>query len=209
MTLADLLQTNDFYLQCFDARSNKSLFYQLINEEIVNWIVWAEQYKDRLCNAKEDDISFNLVTRLRARFPDFFEVSHDSHHGGHTDIHVRFGRFHWLGEAKLSSGSAYSLKGFHQLVDRYASGSPTCSEGGLLIYIVNESAKKKATNVLKEWQDYIQTESDEIEDLVFAPPHTDREGLNLVTQHTHSTSGLKYTVHHHLVQLQHFPTDNQ
>lgn len=209
MTLADLLQADDFQSQCISARTDKSLFYRLINEEIVNWIVWAEQHKDRLCYAKEDDISFNLVTYLQGRFTHCFDVSHDSHHGGHTDIHVRFGRFHWLGEAKLSSGPAYSLKGFQQLVDRYTSGSPTCSEGGLLIYIVNESAKKKATTVLHEWQNYIETESDGIEDLVFATPHLDREGLNLVTQHTHSTSGLKYTVHHHLVQLQHFPTDNQ
>lgn len=47
------------------------------------------------------------------------------------------------------------------------------------------------------------------ENLEFIDPHQDREGLSFITRHIHSTTGLKYTVHHHLVVLQHFPTDSQ
>lgn len=209
-TLDDINQAISFEAQCLNAKTNKTIFYKLINEEIINWIIFAEQYKDMLCNYKEDLISLNLITHLKARFQHtFFEITHDNHAGGHVDIHVKLNRYLWLGEAKLSDGSKYSLKGFQQLVDRYASGSPTCSEGGLFIYIVNKSARKKATIVLAEWKEKLETEIDEIKDLGFLEPHEDRAGLSLITQHTHSTSGLPYKVHHYIVQLQHFPTDGQ
>ncbi len=210
-TLEDLLKINSFEARGSVARIDKNIFYELVNEEIIHWIVWAERHKDMLCNNDENSISFNLITQLEGHFRHCFEISHDNHHGGHVDILVKCRRFYWLGEAKLSSGPTYSLKGFQQLVDRYSSGSPTCSEGGLFIYIVNGSARNKtAVNVLNEWKRKIEDESgDEISDLKFLEPHPDRLGLNLKTQHTHRTSGLPYTVHHYLVQLQHFPTDNQ
>lgn len=210
LTLYDINQANSFEAQCLNAQTNKIIFYKLINEEIINWIIWAEQHKDMLCNCGEDLISLFLVKHLQARFQHtFFEVTHDNHAGGHVDIHIKLNRYLWLGEAKLNNGSKYSLKGFQQLINRYASGSPTCSEGGLFIYIVNGSAKKKASTVLEEWKVKLETEIDEIENLVFLEPHEDRAGLSLITQHTHSTSGLPYKVHHYIVQLQHFPTDGQ
>ncbi|QMT45686.1 hypothetical protein [Neisseria dentiae] len=209
LTLGDINRGNSFEAQCLDAKTDITVFYQLINNEIINWIIWAEQHKDMLCNCGEDLISFNLVTHFQARFQHTFYVTHDNHAGGHVDIHIKSNRYLWLGEAKLSDGSAYSLKGFQQLVDRYTSGSPTCKEGGLFIYIINKSAKKKATIVLKEWKAKLETEIDDIENLVFLEPHEDRAGLSLITQHTHNTSGLPYKVHHYIVQLQHFPTDGQ
>ncbi|WP_019271839.1 hypothetical protein [Neisseria lactamica] len=214
LTLYDLRKNNSFQAKCLIAQrgliaqGGKVEFYNLINEEIINWITDVEQHKDMLCNQSEDLISFNLVTYLKGRFKHTpFNVTHNNHAGGHVDIHIKFNRYLWLGEAKLSDGSAYSLKGFHQLVNRYASGSPTCSEGGLLIYIVNKSAKKKATTVLSEWKEKIQSETTEIEGLTFLDTHEDRAGLSLTTTHTHSTSGLPYKVHHHVIQLQHFPQD--
>ena len=207
-TLDDLQKDNSFEAKCLIAQRDNVMFYNLINEEIINWIVEAEQHKDMLCNQSEDLISFNLVTYLKGRFlHTLFNITHDNHAGGHVDIHIKLKRYLWLGEAKLSDGIAYSLKGFHQLVNRYASGSPTCSEGGLFIYIVNKSAKKKATAVLNEWREKIQSEITEIEGLTFLDAHEDRAGLSLTTEHTHSTSGLPYKVHHHVIQLQHFPKD--
>jgi hypothetical protein len=207
-TLYDLQKDNSFEAKCLIAQRDKVIFYNLINEEIINGIIELEKHKDMLCNQSEDLISFNLVMYLKGRFEHtLFKVTHDSHAGGHVDIHIELKRYLWLGEAKLSDGTAYSLKGFHQLINRYASGSPTCSEGGLFIYIVNKSSKKKATAVLNEWRERIQSESTEIEGLTFLDAHEDRAGLSLTTTHTHSTSGLPYKVHHHVIQLQHFPQD--
>lgn len=200
------------YAKYANARTNPTLFYEIISEEIIDWIIWAEQYKDLLCEQPEDNISFNLVTWLNAKLGNYFDVTHDSHNGGHTDIKIQVNRNIWLGEAKRRiNGDSYSLKGFRQLVDRYASGSPTCSVGGLLLYIVNKSQRKmKATDVLEHWKSCIQDNCDNsFENLEFIDPHQDRKGLSFITRHIHSTTGLQYTVHHHLVVLQHFPTDSQ
>ena len=212
LNLDNIIKNDSFGAKCANARTNLELFYKIISEKIIDWIIWAEQHKDLLCDQPEDNISFNLVTWLNAKLGNYFDVTHDSHNGGHTDIKIQVNRNIWLGEAKRRiNGDSYSLKGFRQLVDRYASGSPTCSVGGLLLYIVNKSQRKmKATDVLEHWKSYIQDNCDNsFENLEFIDPHQDRKGLSFITRHIHSTTGLKYTVHHHLVVLQHFPTDSQ
>ncbi|MCS4533310.1 hypothetical protein [Neisseria montereyensis] len=180
-------------------------FYKSINNAIIDWICIAEDYKDLLCNHNEDSISLYLVIYLKGFFKHQYEIEHDCHQGGHVDISIKRDRYRWIGEAKVSKGSTYSLKGFEQLVNRYSSGSPTCSEGGLLLYITNKSAQnKKSTDVLQEWKKNIEQE---IDDLTIDEPDMARTGLSFISRHTHHTSGLEYTVHHHVVQLQHFPTD--
>jgi hypothetical protein len=197
-----------FEAKCANARTNSTLFYEIISEEIIDCILWAEENKDLLCDLDEDIITLFIVATLRGRFKNQFIVTHDSHNGGHTDIKIQAGSNIWLGEAKRRvNGNSYILDGFRQLVDRYATGSPTCSTGGLFIYLVNESPKKKATETLKDWKLYLE---ENFENLEFIESHQkSREGLSLITRHPHSTTGLPYTVHHHLFVLQHFPTDRK
>ena len=58
--------------KCINARTNAPLFYEIISEEIIDWIIWVEQYKDLLCEQPEDNISFNLVTWLNAKLGNYF-----------------------------------------------------------------------------------------------------------------------------------------
>ena len=84
-TLYDLQKDDSFEAKCLIAQRDKAIFYNLINEEIINGIIELEKHKDMLCTQSEDLISFNLVMYLKGRFEHtLFKVTHDNHAGGHV-----------------------------------------------------------------------------------------------------------------------------
>lgn len=104
-----------------------------------------------LMSQGEDFLNRYLVNLLKART---YNASHDHDEGGHVDVHVRSrdGRFSWLGEAKLDSGSSKLFAGLQQLTDRYARGTANHNCGGLLIYVQKDKISDRMANWQKEFE---------------------------------------------------------
>ncbi len=173
--------------------STFEVFVSQLNEDIDEGIQQIERSRHLLVDAGEDLITNQLVTFLNGRY---YDAEHDTQHGGHVDIIVKhqFGRFEWLGEAKLWKGPAYIAGGWGQLNTRYSTGTVGDNHGGMLLYIKQPDAKSK----LDSWKLHIEEEQE------FSKSQIDEHNeLRLNTTHTHPSSGLDYHVRHMAVVLNH------
>ncbi|NEK80009.1 MAG: hypothetical protein G3W58_02020 [Pantoea ananatis] len=141
----------------------------------------------------EDELTAVLITFLKGRN---YNAEHDTQHGGHIDILIQhqFGKFEWIGEAKIWSGPAYIWGGWIQLNERYGSGTVRDDHGGMIIYvkIKNSSAK------LNDWKKHL---NDNVEG---AQCQDDEENpLRFSSITNHPATEQPYYVRHMAVSLFH------
>lgn len=172
--------------------NNYEQFVNILHDDLDDSIQHLTQNRHLYQNFSEDQISVNLIGMLKARN---YDADHDSQHGGHVDIIVKhqFGKFEWLGEAKIWGGPAYMADGWAQLNKRYSAGTINDNHGGILLYVKAPNAVAK----LNDWIDHLKT----IEDEIKISSETNPLVKNTITKHP--SSGLDYRVRHIAVVLNH------
>ncbi|MBV1929131.1 MAG: hypothetical protein KUG81_06420, partial [Gammaproteobacteria bacterium] len=126
-----------------------------------------------------------------------FSAAHDAETGGHCDIHVRFKKALWIGEAKKiqSNEQSYIQKGFLQLTERYASGIKYQTEGGVIIYCFAPDAQK----VLNDLRGKLSSDGYTVEE----KKHPD--DLFFRASKKHTGTGNTYSIVSYIVPLYHNP----
>lgn len=108
----------------------------------------------RNCNLLHDKKETDITNRIEmflegAKIPCRVEANSN----GHTDLNISYGKFVWLGEAKLHKGEKWTYHGFRQLTENYSTGLGLENRGGIIVY--NTTKGKSSEDCAKEWQDYI------------------------------------------------------
>ena len=179
-----------------DMLASYAQFCETVETRIYDAMVHLENNKKSFSLLGEDALTAIIATGLAMSGLD---ADHDTNRNGHADLLVKRGRFEWLGEAKLENGPAYSMEGFRQLADRYTTGRPLASRGGLLLY----SQKGNKTQVMKDWFDHLKANYESEVTVGELCPVT----LSQTTLHQHKDTGTDYTTRHFVVSFYENPTD--
>lgn len=149
----------------------------------------------------EDQLSLIVETQLNGMG---YKASHDTFHNGHVDIHVKYHKFLWLGEAKIYGSPSKIFEGFLQLTTRYSSSSQDNYHGGLLIYVQN--TKLPTIDILEGWKDHVSDPVRKKENN-YEITCEDRIGRNLYFNSSmpHHKSGLPYLIRHQIIDVRHDP----
>lgn len=100
----------------------------------------------------EDQITVQIVTNFRML--GISTATHDTDIGGHVDIAVELDdNYLWLAEAKKWGGCSWIMKGYKQLLTRYATGLPNQDHGALLIYFFESDAQ----TLMQKWFSQIKS----------------------------------------------------
>jgi len=128
-----------------------------------------------------------------------YNATHETKHGGHTDLLVRRKSYIWIGEAKVHKSYPYLFKGFNQLISRYSTGDFNQQDGGILIYIF----KKDSQSIMNKWKDYLLSKNPKDCSCVPCEPRR----LGFYSTHTHEKSGLPFRIRHMPLMLYFNPKD--
>lgn len=130
---------------------------------------------------------------------------HEVNERGHCDITITFGEFIWHGEAKRHMGGyAYLFKGYGQLTERYSTGTEIAKSGGLIIYTENSNCLQ----MMNAWESHVKKCAPRIHvNKGFSITHCPKNQLVLISNHTHTVSGLDYEVIHYPINFYHKPVD--
>lgn len=141
----------------------------------------------------EDELTSVIISFLKGRH---YDAEHDTQHGGHIDILVKhqFGKFAWIGEAKLWNGPAYIYGGCNQLNERYGTGTVRDNHGGIIIYV----KIKKSGEKLDDWRKHLQQE---VADATIAIDQ--KNPLRFMSTTLHPATSQPYYVRHMAVSLFH------
>lgn len=152
----------------------------------------------------EDALTLHLMALLEDETLGF-KASHEVNERGHCDITLNFANFTWHGEAKKhTSGYAYLFKGYGQLTERYSTGTVHAQSGGLIIYTDNASCK----NMIDKWKKHVEKSAPRIHlHKDFSVKVCPQNSLVLISNHTHTVSGLEYEVLHYPINFYHKPAD--
>jgi len=206
--------TNEFSLQTLKILANSSpsakIFYddllcnsyddfvRCVYNNLEDCISIIEEDAKVRAKDGEDRLSTEIITFFKGR--GYLASRDEMIKGGHTDLVLKKNNFKWLGEAKIHKGYDYLVKGFQQLCTRYSSGTESCSQGALIIYIRTQDAK----SVIDKWKEKIEGESLP----EFSSEECEiRKKLSFYTTHKHVSSGLPYKVKHIAVVLHFDPKD--
>lgn len=175
--------------------ANKEIFVEQLYKDIDDAIHILETQKHMYQKAMwgEDELTSVIITFLKGRS---YDAEHDTQHGGHVDIIVKhqYGKFEWIGEAKLWDGPAYIYDGWIQLNERYGSGTVRDDHGGIIIYVkIKNSADK-----LGDWQTHLLSK---ITDVAITPDATN--SLRFSSSTAHPATARPYKVRHMAVSLFH------
>ena len=153
--------------------------------------------KNVLQGLSEDQLTVVLLGPLKGMT---FDASHDTNTGGHCDVVIDGpDEMLWLGEAKKYTSYTKLLGGFRQLMDRYATGTPQQSDGGMIIY----SFEASTNEIMAQWRSYLEeAETIQITDVPTRP-------LEFISTRAHVGTGQPITVRHTPVVLFHRPTDTE
>lgn len=174
-------------------------FIDRLYEDLEMTIERIEQNKKIRYNDEEDRLTEEIITSLSSYG---YDAMHDTHYGGgHCDIIVKLNNFTWLGEAKIHSSYEYLLKGFKQLITRYAIGTDLCSQGSLIIYCKT----KNAASVKDRWKEEVK--SNYGKDCICTESCRYRPSFSFYTVHKHESSGIDYKIKHIFVVLHYDPKD--
>lgn len=130
---------------------------------------------------------------------------HEVNERGHCDITISFGEYTWHGEAKKHTGGyAYLFKGYGQLTERYSTGTETAKSGGLIIYTENQNCFE----MMKKWKEHVSKSAPKIHvNKDFSIKNCPKNRLVLISNHSHTITGLEYEVIHYPVNFYHNPVD--
>jgi hypothetical protein len=173
-----------------------SEFIQLLYNDIDKIIYQLQENPELLQTDTEDRLTLGITNNLRCMG---YNASHESKIGGHADLVVKKGEFTWIGEAKIHRDYNYLWEGFQQLTTRYSTGDDNQSDGGLLIYIKVENAKK----VIEKWRELLTSKN--------LPGYSVQQcGVKdscFFSIHTHQRSGRDFKVRHMPIILYFSPED--
>lgn len=169
-------------------------FVELLGEYLDEIFASLNEARKNLQNDGEDRLNVHVVMNLKLVG---FDAEHDAETGGHCDIHVRYKKALWIGEAKriASNEQEYIKKGMLQLTERYASGLKYQTEGALIIYCFAPNAQK----VLSDLSTKLSGSNYEVEDKVH------EHDLKFRASKTHTGTGNTYSVTNYVVPLYHNP----
>ncbi|MFA6062932.1 MAG: hypothetical protein WC736_10055 [Gallionella sp.] len=172
-------------------------FVDCIYQTLDGALAFIEENPQLRKNDSEDRLTIEIVGLLRQSGLD---ASHDSMHGGHSDIVVKRASYSWLAEAKIHSSYPYLFQGFNQLTTRYANGSKNNNKGCLLMYI----RQKNAAVVVNKWKEHLTNKKL----TAFNISNCSQRGAHgFYSTHNHTGSGCHFEVRHIGVLLHHDPQD--
>ena len=171
-------------------------FIGILYADIDHIVRELEENPELLKNDGEDRLTIEIKRGLVYKG---YNATHDSKHGGHTDLLVRKGEFVWIGEAKIHSDYNYIWEGFLQLTTRYSTGGVNQKDGGIIIYIRINSAKA----VMDEWLKQLSQKGLP----GFSSLMCDKNPIAFFSSHTHDKSGLPFRIRHIPVMLHFEPKD--
>lgn len=178
---------------------NNVEFVEALYDELDSIIVEIERNRQARQDDSEDRLTLEIVTCLNQLG---YLAEHNAQSGGNVDITVShyLEDFRWLGEAKWFNNVGDMREGMLQLVTRYAIGSPSQDQGGLVGYLKRPNASK----CMGDWNKELQTmglKELQLDDCQRRPQ------IAFYSRHLHETSGLPYRVRHVCVMLHHDPQD--
>jgi hypothetical protein len=143
----------------------------------------------------EDRLTIDIKNQLNCMG---YSASHETKHGGHTDLLIRKCNYIWIGEAKIHSGYDYLWKGFLQLSTRYSTGDIDQMNGGMIIYIFNKNTR----SVMEKWQNHLKENHPSCDIKA-----CEKRPLAFFSTHIHEKSGNPFLIRHMPVMLYFDPKD--
>lgn len=174
-------------------------------------------YQGMQDNSKQGEnlVNTTICSMLNCRG---WDANHDAHINGNADIVVTipYTDYQWLGEAKINSNQTTypdAYQGFKQLLYRYSTGLDDQNSGGLILYITK--TQKNQSDILQDWKSIVEKKIEvaDVDELRYAPAlkieSCPKSSLVFYSYHTHSSSGLEYTVRHMIIDFRHQPKDRR
>lgn len=174
-------------------------------------------YQGMQVNSKQGEnlVNVSICSMLNCRG---WKADHDAHINGNADIVVTlpFTDYQWLGEGKINSNQTTypdAYQGLKQLLYRYSTGIDNQNAGGLILYITK--TQKNQLDILSNWKDIVASKSEVQvgDELPYAPAlkieSCPKSTFVFYSYHTHSSSGLEYTVRHMIIDFRHQPKDRR
>jgi hypothetical protein len=151
------------------------------------------QRKNSFSESDEDTITSVVVIALRMlSFSAASEVVN-----GNCDLSISYGDYLWLGEAKIFTGLTAVWGGYLQLTQRYATGLPQHSRGGMLLYCKKDGANA----LLAEWRAALAAQ------VSHSATRDGRYVLSFASSDIVSTTGLGIDLMHFAFPLLHEPKE--
>ncbi len=188
-------QTQDFFER--KTVCDYDSFVRVLHKDILRAIKEIQHDRQQFqgANFGEDAISSLIIKCLKFLN---YDAEHDTQHGGHCDILVKHNAlgFEWIGEAKLWKGQSYIKDGLEQLLTRYATGIPSESAGGMLVYVKQPDTASK----LKTWHQELSSHSSTVS---LDPLPDELQELHFNSVQKVTSSGLNYKLVSYFVSLNH------
>lgn len=180
-------------------KNDYKAFLQCLYDEIQSVIQVLQSNPQRRTDDCEDRLTDELVSNLNTAG---YTATHGRSSGGHVDITVACGDFTWIAEAKKYHSTSAVYEGFLQLTTRYrpANGNFEQNQGGLLIYITDNSDAKK---LMDNWKSVLQGKSIEGYSESICTDHY----LSFISQHKHEVTGEPFIIRHIPLLLYFAPKD--
>lgn len=105
----------------------------------------------------------------------------------------------WLGEAKIFTDYKKLMGGFQQLSDRYATGMPNQTHGGIIIYLFSDNIASR----MQTWREYLEDARNGI--LIES---VEKNPLQFISTEPHRATQQDLVIRHVPVPLYHKPTDS-
>ena len=175
-------------------------FISVLYKDIDAIVADMEENPELRNGDKEDRLTIEIKSFLKHMG---YDASHDSKIGGHADLVVKKNNWLWIGEAKIHSTYDYLFQGFQQLTTRYSIGSHNNCEGGMLIYIHNQSVGK----VMSKWKEHLEGRKEDVCNLeTFECP---ANPLSFYSTHSHQRTDQTFKVRHIPFNLYFAPQDRK
>ncbi|MCL6270254.1 hypothetical protein M3P05_10005 [Sansalvadorimonas sp. 2012CJ34-2] len=172
-------------------------FIGLLYRDLDYAISQLEENRHLHYEAGEDQLTVQIQSMLRMRG---YAAEHDASYGGNCDLVVRSrNNFVWLGEAKIGRSKNNIDEGYRQLTTRYATGTDSQKEGGLIIYFQTKNAKSQ----MDDWKDRIHS----VEPSKVTIKNCELKQSAFFSTHTLEASGQPYRIRHIPVVLHFDPKD--
>lgn len=203
MTIAELqklgaLNPSIARLASFLTVSSYPDFVTQLNKDIDESVNQIQESRQLHQEDGEDRLTSQIVSNLNILG---YAASHDTAHGGHVDLLVKYQGYKWLGESKIHSSYDYLFQGFQQLNTRYSTGSPEENCGGMIIFI----KVADSLSVMTRWEEHLKEKNvDEL--TVSACP---QKQLAFLSYHKHQVSGTNFCTRHIPVLLHFNPQDRK
>ncbi|MEY0965463.1 hypothetical protein AB7200_18950 [Providencia alcalifaciens] len=186
------IESYDNFIQFVRMRLDSAVVKMQQNANIINF------------NLTEDQLTLYLISYIEIPLVGL-EAHHEVNERGHCDITIKLYNYTWHGEAKKHKTSySYLFKGYSQLTERYSYCDNNSKAGGVIIYL----SRPNTSLVMNKWQTHLDTYAPKVlKQKSFSSSFCRSNPNVLLSEHTHTVSGLKYCVTHYPVNFYYNPKD--